>query len=254
MGNPIQIDDTKFLRKMKKYEEVVGKEVEQLVHNAARLCAVECAKYTAPRGAGSDAKKAGEAAIKKDLRGIFTIVNPTWWKEVINMSYDALLHKKSGVVWVTKDQTKTATLEEAKAWHRSNKTKGRTSRLGLIDRAVIKQSIYKKLLSENLRKVGLSKAGWGIVATECKADVREPLRGIPSWVKRNIPKASGAVSATKRDGFGFEIKLNNKVGYSRDTLDSQSESFAVNLAKKKMLSMMNRAIRYEKAKQSQLQS
>jgi len=28
----------------------------------------------------------------------------------------------------------------------------------------------------------------------------------------------------------------------------------VNLAKKKMLSMMNRAIRYEKAKQAQLQS
>jgi len=69
-----------------------------------------------------------------------------------------------------------------------------------------------------------------------------------------MPKASGAVSEAKRDGFGFEIKLNNKVGYSRDTLDSQSESFAVNLAKKKMLSMMNRAIRYEKAKQAQLQS
>ena len=254
MGNPIQIDDKKFLRKMKKYEEVVGKEVAQLVQNAGRLCAIECAKYTAPRGTGSDSKKTGEKRVTKDLRGIFTIVNPTWWKEVNEMSYDALLHKKSGVVWVTKDQKKISGVEEAKAWHKSNRSGGKTDRLGLIDRAVIQQRVYKKYLAETLKKVGISKAGWAIVAEQCKADVREPLKGFPAWVKRNMPKASGAVSETKRDGFGFEIKLNNKVGYSRDTLDSQSESFAVNLAKKKMLSMMNRAIRYEKAKQAQLQS
>ena len=89
---------------------------------------------------------------------------------------------------------------------------------------------------------------------QCKADVREPLKGFPSWVKRNMPKASGSVSEVKRDGFGFELKLHNKVAYSRENLNAQSESFAVNLAKKKMLSMMNRAIRYEKAKQAQLQT
>ena len=47
--------------------------------------------------------------------------------------------------------------------------------------------------------------------------------------------------------------MNNTVHDSRDTLDSNSESFAVNLAQKKMMSMMTRAIRYEKAKEADLQ-
>lgn len=238
---------------MKKYEEIVGKEVTQLVQNAGRLCAIECAKYTAPRGAGSDSKKTGEGKITKDLRGIFTIVNPFWWKEVNEMSSEALLHKNHGGVWVTKDQKKISGIDDAKAWHQSNRSGGKTNRLGLIDRAVIQQKVFQKYLSETLKKVGISKAGWAIVAEKCNADVREPLRGFPAWVKRNMPKASGTVSETKRDGFGFAINLTNQVGYSRETLDSQSESFAVNLAKKKMLSMMNHAIRYEKAKQAEFQ-
>lgn len=259
MGNPIQIDDKKFLRKMKKYEEVVGKEVAQLVQNAGRLCAIECAKYTAPRGSGSEAKQAGEGKATKDLRQIFTSVNPRWWKEVIGLNKrktrnTALISEKTGQAWVTDKQQTISSLEAAAAWHKSNKTKGRTKRLILIERAVVKQSVFNKLLRETKRKVGLAKAGWAVVAEKCKADVREPLKGFPSWVKRNMPKASGTVSEAKRDGFGFQIKLTNKVGYSRDTLDSQSESFAVNLAKKKMISMMNKAIRYEKAKQAQLQT
>lgn len=259
MGNPIQIDDKKFLRKMKKYEEIVGKEVTQLVQNAGRLCAIECSKYTAPRGTDTDAKKTGEKSTTKDLKQIFTSVNPRWWKEVIGLNKrktrnTALINEKTGQAWVTDKQQTIAALDAAVAWHKSNRTKGRTKRLILIERAVVKESVFKKLLRENLRRVGLAKAGWAVVAEQCKADVREPLKGFPSWVKRNMPKASGAVSETKRDGFGFEIKLTNKVSYSRETLNSQSESFAVNLAKKKMLSMMNKAIRYEKAKQAQFQA
>lgn len=255
MGNPIQIDDKKFLRKMKKYEAVVGKEVNQLVYNAARLCAIECAKYTAPRGMNTDAKRNGEAAVTKGMRGIFTTVNPQWWKEVINMGKnkrEILRHTKTGIIWARDTQETIDSLEGAKAWHKSNKQNGRAKRLGLLDRAIIKKSIYTKLLRETVKKVGISKAGWGIVATECKADVREPLRGIPAWVKSKIPKANGAVKEMKRNGLGFAIQLNNQVRYARETLDTNSESFAVNLAKKKMISMMNKAIRYEKAKEAQL--
>ena len=258
MGNPIQIDNKKFLRKMKKYEEIVGKEVAQLVQNAGRLCAIECAKYTAPRGNDTDAKKTGEKSLSKDLRKIFTSVNPRWWKEVIGLNKrktrnTALIHEKTGQAWVTDKQQTISSVEAASAWHQSNKKKGRTKRLILIERAVVKESVFKKLLRENLQKVGLCKAGWAVVAEQCKADVREPMKGFPSWVKRNMPKASGSVSEVKRDGFGFELKLHNKVSYSRENLNAQSENFAVNLAKKKMLSMMNKAIRYEKAKQAQLQ-
>jgi hypothetical protein len=69
-----------------------------------------------------------------------------------------------------------------------------------------------------------------------------------------MPKASGRVSAlTQKAGFGFSISITNSVGYARATLDAGGESFAVNLAKKKMISMMNHAIRFEKAKEASLQ-
>ena len=165
---------------------------------------------------------------------------------------EILRHTKTGIIWARDTQETIDNLEGAKAWHKSNKQNGRSKRLGLLDRAIIKKSIYTKILRETLKKVGISKAGWGIVATECKADVREPLRGIPAWVKSKIPKANGAVKEMKRNGLGFAIQLNNQVRYARETLDTNSESFAVNLAKKKMISMMNKAIRYEKSKEAQL--
>ena len=255
MAKPvIQVDNQKFLRKMKKYQEITGKEIGQLVNNAARLCAIECLKLTAPKD-----KQAGEKQVASDIRNLFTIVNPTWWKEITKgtafASGGAAIHNRSGIVWATDTQTQVSDLSAAKDWHKSHKNAaGRTTRLGLLNRALVKQATYRKYLKETLKKVGLAKAGWAIVAEKCNADVREPLKGIPAWVKRNMPKASGRVSAlTQKEGFGFSIDITNSVGYARATLDASGESFAVNLAKKKMISMMNHAIRFEKAKQAELQ-
>lgn len=255
MAKPvIQVDNQKFLRKMKKYQEITGKEIGQLVNNAARLCAIECLKLTAPKD-----KQAGEKQVASDLRNLFTIVNPTWWKEITKgtafASGGAAIHNRSGIVWATDTQTQVSDISAAKDWHKSHQNaKGRTNRLGLINRALVKQATYRKYLKETLKKVGIAKAGWAIVAEACNADVREPLKGIPAWVKRNMPKASGRVSAlTQKEGFGFSISITNSVGYARATLDAGGESFAVNLAKKKMISMMTHAIKSEKAKQAELQ-
>ena len=239
---------------MKKYQEITGKEIGQLVNNAARLCAIECLKLTAPKD-----KQAGEKQVASDIRNLFTIVNPTWWKEITKgtafASGGAAIHNRSGIVWATDTQTQVSDISAAKDWHKSHQNaKGRTTRLGLINRALVKQATYRKYLKETLKKVGIAKAGWAIVAEACNADVREPLKGIPAWVKRNMPKASGRVSAlTQKEGFGFSISITNSVGYARATLDAGGESFAVNLAKKKMISMMNHAIKFEKAKQAELQ-
>ena len=65
----IKIDDAKMLRKMRQYEQVVGKEVRQLVQNAGRLCCVQLAKFTQPYGTNLDAKRTGEKAITKDVQG-----------------------------------------------------------------------------------------------------------------------------------------------------------------------------------------
>jgi hypothetical protein len=253
----IKIDDAKMLRKMRKYEQVVGKEVRQLVHNAGRLCAVELAKNTAPRGANVAAKKQGEKKITRNLRSIFTIVNPTWWRAVMNMGKEGrevLVHTKSSIVWARDTQETIASAESAKSFHKKNRAPdGTTKALKMLDRGIIKQAAYRKYLKETLKKVGLAKAGWGIAAAACKADTRQPLRGIPAWVRRNMAQAKGSINDRKATGFSWEIKLKNGVRYARETLSGNGQSFAVNLARRKFYSMMNHAIRKQKTKEAGLQ-
>jgi len=253
----IKVDETKLRRKMQQYERIVGKEVRQLVHNAARLCAVECARYTFPSGLGSAAKKQGEKKITKNIRGIFTIVNPTWWKEVASgkafNNGGVAIHSKSGVVWATENQETISNLASAKTWHKSKRgSDGQAKSLGLLDRAIIKQAIYRKIIRETEKKVGLVKAGWGLAAAACKADVREPLRGIPAWVRRNTIRAKGAIDDRKASGLGWKIKIKNQVSYARQALAPSNEGFAVNLARRKFFSMLNHQIRYVKSKEAGL--
>lgn len=253
----VKIDDSKMLRKMKQYEKVVGKEVRQLVHNAGRLCAVELAKNTAPKGAGVGAKKQGEKKITKNIRSIFSIVSPKWWKEVINMGNDGreiLRHEKTGIIWARDTQETIASLDAARSFHKSKRNPdGTTKAQRILDRGIIKKSVYQAYLRETLRKVGLVKAGWGLAAAACQADNRQPLRGIPAWVKRNMPRAKGSVNDRRAAGFSWNIKLKNSVRYSRETLSGSGQSFAVNLARRKFYSMMNHAIRKQKPKEAGLQ-
>ena len=253
----VKIDDAKMLRKMKQYEKSVGKEVKQLVHNAGRLCCLELAKSTAPKGAGVAAKKQGEKKITKNIRGIFTIVNQKWWKEVTSgrafRSGGAALHDKSGKVWALDSQDTIASVDAAKSFHKSQRgSDGQAKRLGMLDRAIVRQAVYRKFLKETLAKVGISKAGWGIAAAACKADARQPVRGIPAWVRRNMGRAKGSISDRRASGFSWQIKLSNRVRYARETLSSNGQSFAVNLARRKFFSMLNHSIRYVKAKEAGL--
>jgi hypothetical protein len=255
MSNFVKVDDAKLIKKMKKYEQVVGKEVEQLVKNAARLCALECMKYTGPRGKGSADKKRGEGRIRKDFRGLFTSVKPEWWKEVINMGEnkrEILRHTKTGIIWARDTQETIDSLESAEMFHKKNYRNGKARHLGLLDRAIIKQATYRKYLRETMKKVGIAKAGWALAAQKCDADVREPMKGVPSWVNRNLERAAAKVRTKSGKGMTHTVSMTNKVKYSRETLDPQNEEFAINVAKKKMISMMNHAIRYVKTKEAGL--
>jgi hypothetical protein len=252
----VTINENKLRKKMQQYERIVGKEVRQLVHNSARLCAIELARYTFPKGLGSDSKKTGEKKIAKNLRSIFTIVNTEWWKIVLNMGKngkEVLVNTKSNVVWVRADQTTVADISAARAWHKSKRgSDGQAKPQRMLSRAVIRQSVYRKLVRETEKKVGLAKAGWGIAALACQADVRQPARGIPAWVRRNLTRAKGAIDDRKATGLGWRIKIKNQVIHARATLSGGNQAFAVNLARRKFFSMMNHAIRAVKAKEAGL--
>ena len=250
----IKVDERKFRRKMQEYEKLVGKEVKQLVHNTARVCAVELAKVSQPYGAKADAKESGENAVAGDLKNVFTAVRDEWWDIILSLKPGKSLKTKKGAVWANADQQKIASAAEAVAHHkRYRNRRGRTKDLGELSRAIVKSVVLQKLREELKKKVGLAKAGWGVAATLCKADVREPLRGIPGWVRRNIGRAKGFVDDSKAgNGFSWKVKIGSGVPYARSVLTKSNEQIAVLTAKKKMISMMNHAIRFVKAKQAGL--
>jgi hypothetical protein len=65
-------------------------------------------------------------------------------------------------------------------------------------------------------------------------------------------RAKGSINDRRAAGFSWQIKLSNKVRYARETLSTNGQSFAVNLARRKFFSMMNHAIRAQKAKEAGL--
>lgn len=275
----VTINETKLRKKMQQYERIVGKEARQLVHNAGRLCCVQLSKFTQPYGTKLDAKRAGEKAITKDVqggrrswgkgkgrRGIFLNISDSIKAQAKQNSSGAikLFINKKGEVYGTDaaHYLPNASVSTLKAIHKTKFVNGRVSAAGgndrqigrwkFIDQYFVPQTSINAFLKLQFRKVGLVKAGWAVAAAACKADVRQPLSGIPGWVRRNLSKARGAVDDSKASGFSWKIKLKNQVGYARQTLSPSNEALARNIARRRFYSMMNHAIRYTKAKEAGL--
>jgi len=257
----VTFNEQKLVAKMKAYQRVCGKEVKQLVHNGARLCCVELARVTQPYGTGKDAKTIGEAAISKDIQSITKPLNDYWlgqFEELFESGDDSRsLRRKDGSIWLRQTDKLVKTEEALHDFHQSKRLKsnGRTSKAGLQgdrtfgqsrgrDIAVVSIGILKKYIKLTQKKVGIAKAGWAAVALLCKADVRAPLRGIPQWVTRNMISGAGSVNDKNASGLGWEVVLENKIRYSRRTLSKANEIIACNIAKGKMIKMMNAGIRY----------
>lgn len=246
-ANMIQCDEEKILKKMNQYSLIVGKEITQLVRNAARLQCVELARFTWPQQ-----KDEGESRVGKDVSKIFTALNPRNWKEAMkivnkNNSYDT----KNGTL-VSPGQQMIGDLAGAKAFHKTNRVFRRGKELSLNRKAVVKLSARKKLVKELQKKVGLCKAGWAIAASLCKADVRQPLRGIPSWVTRNVAKSAGSVREIKLTGMGFRIDTRNKINYTDQLIKEKYQRIAQGVARDKFVKMMSTAIRAIKLKEAGL--
>ena len=254
----IEYKDDILRKKLTQYASLCGKDTSQVVQNIGRVCAIECMKYTQPYGKSNGARDQGRAAITADLRNIFVWVTPESWKLLSAFTRKknpiTELKSDSGKAWATSSQDQITDASGAKGFHRRNRTSnGRTKKLPLLEKALVKKTAYKKFRTELQKRVGLAKAGWAIAATECRADVRAPLQGVPLWVKNNMANSEGSADASKAGkGLGFSMKIRSGVDYARTVLRKSDKNKAVKIAKEKMVKMMSAAIRYDKAKQAGL--
>jgi hypothetical protein len=265
----ITVDFEKLSKKMNQYSLLVGKEVTQIVYNSSRLCCVELARFTQPYGFEQTARKKGEGAIRNDVRSIAKPLNGYWLKQFQDLfgsgDNSRSLRRKDGSVWLSQTDKLIKTESALYDMHQKlrSKSTGRTSRAGLSgDRvigrskarnvAVVSEKLLAKYIKNTAKKAGTVKAGWASAAKLCKADVRVPLRGIPSWVTRNMLSQSASVDSSKASGLGFKVILTNKIKYASSVLSKGNQQIAVNVAKKKMLGFLNAAIRGTKLKEAGL--
>ena len=254
---------------MTQYSILVKKEVTQIVHNSARICCVELARFTQPYGFDKTSMQKGETAIANDIRSISKPINNYWLQQFEELfgsgDKSRSLRRKDGSIWLEQTDRLIKTEEALHDMHQKlrSKSTGRTTRAGLIgdrtigrtkarDIAIVSQKILESYIKNTIKKAGTVKAGWASAALLCKADVRVPLRGIPKWVTRNAASRHASVDNTKASGIGFKVVLRNKIKYASSTLSKANEAVAVNVAKNKMINFMNAAIRYIKAKEAGL--
>jgi len=248
----INVDESKILKKMKQYHLIVGKEVTQLVRNGARIQCVELAKFTWPTE-----KSHGESRIGKDVSKIFMSLNPNWFSEVVKSrtilkSGKSRKHNTERVSMFEDSQPVLKSISEVTDFHSKNRKFQRGKELPQSKKAIIKISVRNRLIKTLQKKVGLCKAGWAVAASLCKADVRQPMRGIPQWVTRNMAKAAGSVNEMGLTGMGFRVDLTNKIDYTDQLLKRKYQDIARNIARYKFMKMLSTAIRFTKVKEAGL--
>jgi len=241
--NYITIDDKKMRRKMQAYQRIVPKEITQLVRNGSRLLCVELAGFTFPTK-----KDHGESRIGKDVSKIFTALNPEWWKKHLEKGF---LRKAGADGFLTEPgQIVAMDLAAAKSFHTANRVFSKGRELSLNKKAAVQTKDRNRLVKELQKKVGLCKAGWAVAASQCRADVRQPMRGIPQWVTRNMGKAVAAVKENRMTGMSFRIDLTNRINYTDKLLSNKYRTIAQAIARGKFYKMMSKAIRSTKVKEA----
>ena len=89
----VQIDNTQLLERMRRYEEVTGKQIGATMRRGARLLAVSLARSTQPYGNDSKAQQKGEIAVQNDILRVYRPAFKVKLKHEYNQwSFAALVH------------------------------------------------------------------------------------------------------------------------------------------------------------------
>jgi hypothetical protein len=217
-----QIDTSDLRGRMKRYAEIVGKDVQQELRRHARIACVELANTTQPFGKDKAAKELGEKAVEVDISKVFYTPEPyggaveqlhelaskfnnyrasqskrgfnadeatlrftdrvNGYAAAGNMKALRKIFENFGWLGVI-DEVDPQLHWSARGGSRM-KVKKRVGNMHLLMQKRTKLDAYIKQVQ---RKVGMTKAGWAVCAEKIpELDLASvQTRGIPQWVTRN---------------------------------------------------------------------
>ena len=276
MKTKIEIDNSRLIERMKRYEEVTGKQISATMRRGARLLAVNMAFSTPPYGTtkavGMNAgdtkpKKLGEQATQNDILRVFTPGSPmktrhgrvtrSFSEDVENyMTRNVRLKKAILAAIRAADVAKLQTIlknvpgyarytvhstVDASLHKRTRNAYGRV-RKGWKSRDIVVGNALKDYISEKQDLVGLTKAAWASAALKVNADVKDALSGIPAWVKRHISAVPSAV-IDRSGSMAPLVTMKSQLPWADKATRDADKKEAIRICREKFFNSMCREIK-----------
>jgi hypothetical protein len=269
-----KFQDLRFEQIMKRYADAKNISIPDAVMLNARLLCVELARRTQPFGASDSSKKAGEAAITRDLLGKSGggKARAGLFSPISAVMDDAVFYKKSTNVrlFVSKDGNvygtdrshflPDATESTLRAFHKKNFVNGRMSSAGgrtknigrwkFVDRLFVDAATLNNYLDATLKKVGIAKSGWASCASQLKKINKGRLTtGFPKWVLRHLEDfRSGEVKDNTANKNNPTVLLTNKVPWASEVIDVMEQGKAQSIVAQKMKKQLSKILKGDQSK------
>lgn len=197
------IDDQEFGEQLERFALYSGRSFEDELENQGKLLVRDILRLTPPSRFGasvSEAKRAGERSIRKNLRSVFAGVNLKGQRQITH------LFGRTDVPGLPFRTPTTEKHPEVKALYEQRKVGSgyRVSR-GQRARWYVDERKLAALEQVLIKRVGWAAAGFGPAAQRLGA-------AVPAYVRRHVGKAPGTV-AVNTTGAILSIVITNRVDY-----------------------------------------
>lgn len=261
----IKVSNEKLLSRMKKLEEVTGRQVGMTMRRGARLLAVNIARATPPYGLDNDALKLGEKAVQNDILKVMKPLYPTIFSYPTKATSFIEEISKLKSKRLMQSMIKASSAEDLQAIFNNA---GNFSRLTVNTDATAASDVYQgsrnaygrvpkgwkgkniifdpgslaAFIKAKQALVGMSKAAWASCALKVGSDVKNQLSGIPLWVKRHIDRVPSAVT-DESDNPLPKITLTSKIPWADKALRASDYSQAIRISREKFYRSMGTELR-----------
>lgn len=199
----IVIDDLEFAEQLERFALYSGRSFEDELENQGKLLVRDILRLTPPSRFGasvSEAKKAGERSIRKNLRSVFAGVNLKGQRQITHLfGRTDVAGLPYSVPTREKHPDVRALYEQRKMGSSYRVSRGRRSRYYVDER---KLAALEKVL---MKRVGWAAAGFGPAAQRLGA-------AVPAYIRRHVGAAPGSIAVNTR-GEIMSIVITNRVDY-----------------------------------------
>jgi hypothetical protein len=266
MATPkIQINNSQLLERMKKLEDVTGKQVQATLRRGARLLAVNLAYSTPPYGTSQDSLALGERAVQNDILKVLKPLYPTILKfpsktksfieDIATLNnkrlqssmiraknpkaLQAILNNAGGFSKLTVNPSAN---EAHDIYHNTRNNYGRVRKGWKARNIIADPGSVATMIRAKQALVGLTKAAWAAAALKVNADVKNATSGIPAWVKRHMDAVPSAVQDDSSSRLR-RITMTSKVPWADKALRKSDYDETVRIHREKLFNSLGTEIK-----------